>query len=227
MVASLPTLDLVSELLAEHCPKPRPPVSRDPFELVLWEQVAYLAKDEVRQRAFNELRERVGLTPQRIATAPLKTLRTITRMGGSIAAEQRAERMKKSAEFASDLTGLGKLSLTEARKRLEKFPMIGTPAADKILLFAGLFPVFALESNGLRVLLRIGFGTEGTDYARSYRSVMEAIATHLPDGPDERIALHERLRQHGLLLCKRSRPLCEQCSLRPHCRHGLRAAATS
>jgi endonuclease III len=134
--------------------------------------------------------------------------------------------MKKSAVMASSLAELNKLPLEEARKRLAKFPMIGMPGADRILLFTGTFDTFALESNGLRVLLRIGFGKEGKSYAASYRSAMEAVVPQLPERSAERIALHQRLRQHGLLLCKRSRPLCEQCSLRPHCRHGLRGPIT-
>jgi hypothetical protein len=33
------------------------------------------------------------------------------------------------------------------------FPMIGEPGAEKILLFSGVLPVPALESNGVRVLV--------------------------------------------------------------------------
>jgi endonuclease-3 len=222
----LPTLEQVAALLAEHHPHAVVPVSTDPFELVLWEQVAYLATDDVRSLAFNSLRERVGLSPEKIRGATARTLQTVARIGGSIAVFERAERMKKSAALAPGLMGLTKLPLNEARKRLAEFPMIGAPGADRILLFTGAFNTFALDSNGLRMLLRIGFGKEAENYAASYRSVMDAIARQLPERSEERIALHQRLRQHGLLLCKRSHPLCEQCSLRPHCRHGLRGPTT-
>ena len=34
----------------------------------------------------------------------------------------------------------------------------GEPGAEKVLLFSGSAPVLALDSNALRVLLRLGFG---------------------------------------------------------------------
>lgn len=219
-VPSLPTIKRVATLLAEHHPHVALPVSADPFELVLWEQVAYLATDDVRSLAFTALKERVGLSPERVQAAPLSILKAIARIGGSIAVSERAERMERSAKMATSLAGLNSLTLEEARKRLAKFPMIGAPGADRILLFTGRSGTFALDSNGLRVLLRIGFGKEGKSYAVSYRAVMDAIFPGLPERSGERISLYQRLRQHGLLLCKRSRPQCEQCSLRPHCRHG-------
>jgi hypothetical protein len=38
----------------------------------------------------------------------------------------------------------------DAIRALKKFPAIGEPGAEKILLFAGKAPILALESNGLR-----------------------------------------------------------------------------
>ena len=43
---------------------------------------------------------------------------------------------------------------------LKKFPAIGDPGVDKILLLTRTEPVMALDSNGLRVLVRLGFGAE-------------------------------------------------------------------
>ena len=42
--------------------KPAPPLD-DPWLLILWENVAYLADDQRRQRAFDMLRRRVGTDP--------------------------------------------------------------------------------------------------------------------------------------------------------------------
>lgn len=219
---SRPPLVLLSALLGEHHPEIPRPVSKDPFHLVLWEQVAYLATDDVRLSAFTALNKRVGLTAAKIKAAPLGTLRSIARMGGSIAVNERADRIRTSAELSSTLKGLGDLPVEEARKRLIAFPMIGAPGADLILMLMGRRGVFALESNGLRVLLRIGFGKESSNYAASYRSVLGDLARELPDGAEARIALHQRLRSHGLLLCKRSKPLCATCSIRSYCRHAHR-----
>ncbi len=216
------TLHKLASLLAEHHPRPPAPISRDPFQLILWEQVAYLARDDQRLKAFQALAARVGLAPEKIAKAPLRTLQAIARIGGAIAVKERAERMKRSAVLAATLPGHRdmSMSLEEARKRLLRFPMIGGPGADRILLFSGLFNTFALDSNGLRVLLRVGIGKEGRDYAASYKNVMRELEPVLPD---DRILFHERLRQHGTLICKRTAPRCGSCSLRPHCAYGCNA----
>ena len=42
------------------------------------------------------------------------------------------------------------------------------------------YPLLALESNGLRVLLRLGFADEKKSYSASYRGVQQALAGQLP-----------------------------------------------
>ena len=98
-----------------------------------------------------------------------------------------------------------------------KFPSIGAPGADKILLLSRSHPVFALDSNGLRVLLRLGHGREAKSYAATYRSVQEAIAPQLEPDHDWLIRAHLLLRRHGQTLCRRSRPLCEACPVAEGC----------
>ena len=46
----------------------------------------------------------------------------------------------------------------------------------------------ALESNGLRVLVRLGFGEDRKSYAATYKSVREATLEELPG----RLLLHSR-----------------------------------
>src|SRR5580704_8219012 len=122
--------------------KQSPPKLDGPFQMILWEIVAYLADDAQRGRAFEALRRRVGLTPQQILAAPLKLLGEITRMGGSIAPGERAERLHTAArlaieEFDGDLSSVLPLPPQKAKKLLMRFPMIGEPGAEKILLFCG------------------------------------------------------------------------------------------
>src|SRR5262245_36057281 len=92
------SLKTVLAALQKFHGKPAPPVSDDPFALILWEQVAYLVDDARRRAAFEALRTRVGLSPEKILAAPIRELRAITRLGGAIAAPLRAERLRKSAE---------------------------------------------------------------------------------------------------------------------------------
>ena len=68
-------------------------------------------------------------------------------------------------EFDSDLRSALKKPLPHAKKALKRFPSIGDPGAEKILLFTRSYPVMALDSNGLRVLCRVGFAEEQKNYS--------------------------------------------------------------
>jgi len=200
---------------------PATPSVTDPFEQVLWENVAYLADDEKRAAAFLALRKTVGLRPDDILKAKPDRLLAATRMGGMVP-ELRAQRLRQSAEIVKILLQ-GKLdaaldeSLAKAKKTLQRFPTIGEPGAEKILMFAGKYPVLGLESNGLRVLLRLGFAEEQKSYSGSYRAIKNAISGQLPQACKSLVAVHQLLRRHGQELCKRSRPLCDQCPLKDAC----------
>ncbi|HYX27540.1 MAG TPA: hypothetical protein VE863_03155 [Pyrinomonadaceae bacterium] len=136
--------------------------------------------------------------------------------------EKRAARLREMAliamnEFGGDVESALRLPLPKAKKTLQKFPSIGEPSAEKILLFTRSYPVLGLESNGLRVLLRLGFGEEQKNYTTAYRSVQEAIKDHLGDDFDLLIDTHILLRHHGKELCKTSNPMCDKCPVKKSC----------
>jgi endonuclease-3 len=215
------TLPQVIARLQTFYGTPAPPSVSDPFEQVLWENVAYLAPDEKRAAAFSALRKTVGLGPKDILKAKPDKLLTVTRMGGMVP-ELRAQRLRQSAEIVQVLLQ-GQLnaaldrSLPSAIKTLRRFPTIGEPGAEKILMFAGKYPVLGLESNGLRVLLRMGFAEEQKSYAASYRAIKNSISGQLPKDCASLVVAHQLLRTHGQELCKRSQPLCNQCPLKDAC----------
>src|SRR5581483_12348892 len=91
--------------LRKHYGAPEPPPTDDPYELVLWEQVAYLADDGQRAAAFEQLALRVGLTPAKILAADDETLQAVTRYGGAIAATERAQRLRDSARLVKEQWG--------------------------------------------------------------------------------------------------------------------------
>ena len=152
------------------------PPATDAFGLIVWEQVAYLVDDERHTEAYSQLEVRVGLTPKDVLEASPETLEDVARVGGAIAPAERAARMQRTArvaieEWAGDLLGVLTLPTAEARRTLKRFPMIGEPGADKILMLTRTHPVLALDSNDLRVLVRVGYGEEGRSYATTYRNV--------------------------------------------------------
>src|SRR5262249_46481260 len=149
-----------------------PPRLNGPWEMILWENVAYLADDDRRQQAFETLKKWIGTEPARILSASDEALFEVTRHG--IMADQFADKLRQCAklvleEFDCDLLPALALPLAKAKKALQRFPGIGEPGAEKILLFSRTHALLALESNGLRVLLRLGFGEEKKSYPTTYR----------------------------------------------------------
>src|SRR5262245_62954674 len=141
--------------------------------------------------------------------------------------EDRAEKLQFIArtvlgEFQGDLRQILKLPIAKAKKALKKFPGIGDPGAEKILLFSRAHPILALESNGLRALIRLGFGEELKNYAATYRSAQEAVKDQLISHSVVEdyiwlIRAHLLLRRHGQELCKRTGPICTSCPLAEKC----------
>src|SRR5262249_25634426 len=131
---------------------PDPPDITDPWEMILWENIAYLADDARRREAMTMLREQIGLTPEQILSAPADRLLAVG--GHAILAETTVEKILRAAgtavrEFDGDLTKILDRPPAQAKKALKRFPAIGDPGAEKILLFGRALPVLALESNGL------------------------------------------------------------------------------
>ena len=125
----------VINLLARFYGKPKPPISTNPFELILWENVAYLVSDERRAQAFALLRTRVGTKPHEILAASNETLLQVATLGG-VQPERRAARLRELAliamnEFDGDPASALKLPLAKAKKALQQFPGIGEPGAEK------------------------------------------------------------------------------------------------
>jgi len=218
----------VVERLRAHYGPPKLPKLDGPWEMILWENVAYLADDDRRGKAFETLKKRIGTEPQRILSASDEALLDVT--GHGILADQFATKLRECAqialeEFDGDLRSVLKLAVPKAKKALQEFPGIGEPGAEKILLFSRTDPVLALESNGLRVLLRLGFGEEKKSYSATYRIVQRAVNEELDPEYSSLIQAHLLLRRHGQELCRRSQPACSECPLALDCEFNRRGGA--
>ncbi len=202
--------------------RPAPFRATDPFEMVLWESCAYLVDDERRTRVFDRLKKATGNDPGRIAAMKPGALAEVIAADGGMRPPMRAEKLQRAADIVLDVgrEKLRKLCHTDpgsARRVLKKFHGIADPGADKILMVAGGLKTLGLESNGLRVLRRLGFGQDFTDYSKSYRSVAAAVEPELPDDRGWLIRAHLLLRRHGQTLCKTSVPKCGECPLSARC----------
>ena len=198
---------------------PEGPPTADPFELVLHENVAYLASPEKRREAFEELRSTVGTTPEALLAARPGALE---RVAAGILKGGAAEKLRECARIAVEELGGDVAAALDrdpagARRLLRKFPGIGEPGADKVLLLSGRVPTLAPESNALRVLARLGVIREEKSYARTYAAGNEAGVRALPPKIPALRRAHLLLQRHGQTLCRRTAPLCDACPLARGC----------
>jgi endonuclease III len=205
------------------------PPAQGPFALVMWENACYLLPDERRREVFEALHQQVGMNAAAIDRAPDSVLLPLARRGG-MRPETRVFRWREIAritlsQFAGDVDAILGRPYAEARKALKQFPNIGDPGAEKILLFCGVGSGLPLESNGLRVLVRVGWGPLHRNYGTMYRAVQSNIAPVLPRKAEALKQAFLLLREHGRELCKDKRPLCHQCPLADECDYAARPAA--
>ena len=211
---------LVARLKRQHG-EPSVPPACGPFELVMWENACYLLSDERRKMVIHGLREQVGLTPAAVLKAPRDVLLELAKLGG-MRPETRVFRWREIAriatsQFGGDLKSILEQPYDQAKKALKQFPNIGDPGAEKILMFCGASPGLPLESNGLRVLTRIGFGRVAKSYGATYRSVQDALADQLPRDNASLVRTHLLLRLHGKTFCRTNAPLCRSCPISDLC----------
>lgn len=194
----------------------------DPWELVLWENVGYLVRDERRAVAYRALERQVGLLPEQLLACKPKRLAKIIVEGGMLA-EHRAEKVLECARVVRKAGGVEALRRTmaedvdEARKILERFPGIGPPGADRILLLAHEKRTLAPDSNALRVMARWGWIKEQKNYGRMYETAVQKTAKALPKRWPDLVAAHQLLKVHGQSICTRKAPMCAACPLSRTC----------
>lgn len=211
-------LDIVETLARQYTP---PPLPSDPFQLILWENIGYLIDDQRRRGLFADFAERVGFDPRALLDADDDQLFSLAERGG-MRPDVRVERWRTIAKLTLEVGGdfraaLAALPLTRARSLLKRYPTIGDPGADKVLLFSGVAARPCLESNGLRAICRLGLVEEQSSYDRTYKLAMAVMER---DGRIEFEWLRCAwlvLREHGKALCRRGELQCAPCPLEDRC----------
>jgi endonuclease-3 len=199
----------------------RPCWPTDPYLFLVWWHSGYPASDAACTKGWDSLNREIGTEPQRLLEARPAKLAQALKPGGMVA-ELRAMRLKEIAarvkdEFGGDLRAALVGPMAEVRKTLKKFPNIGDPGTDRILLFAGIAPLAAVASNCPHVIVRIERGEERENYAATYREAQQIIEAEVPEAFDARTRAFLLLKQHGQQLCKRTKPKCPQCPVSRWC----------
>jgi endonuclease-3 len=194
----------------------------DPFLFLVWWHCGYPPGADRCTRGWEALSRDVGTSPEELLAASTSRLTRALQAGGMVP-QLRAARLREIAarvrdEYAGDLRAmLADSPLARARALLKKFPGIGDPGADRILLFAGIAPVAAVPSGCPYVLLRIGSGREPAQYTATYREAQRALQGQVPETVPARSRAYLLLQWHGRQLCKRTRPRCSECPVARSC----------
>jgi endonuclease-3 len=215
-------LDLILDSLESFHGEQGPHWPTDPYLFLVWWHCGYPPSEERCTRGWDSLRIAAGTSPEELLSAGAARLARALKAGGLVP-ELRAKRLNDIAhrvldEFGGALGGaLRQLSAAEARKALRKFPGIGDPGADRILLFAEIAPVAAVPSNCPHVLLRIDAGREPDKYTATYARARRTLEALVPEVFAARRRAYLLLQRHGRELCKLKNPNCGECPIAAHC----------
>jgi hypothetical protein len=113
------TFSKLVDRLQQHYGLPAPPPSTDPLELIIWENIAYLASDVRRAEAFATLKRSIGTRPEQILAAKHSAPAAIGKAG--ILPDVGAEKLLSIAkiafeEFDSDLCSVSRSHCPKRRK---------------------------------------------------------------------------------------------------------------
>jgi endonuclease III related protein len=168
------------------------------------------------EKAIGNLAVAEVLTPGAIAALPVDELERLIRPSGYF--RQKAERLQLFARFLmdshkGDLNRLFNKPLEYIREELLEQKGIGPETADSILLYAGHFPSFVVDSYTIRIFSRLGILSEKEKYAQTRSFFMN----HLPHDTRLFNEYHALIVEHGKTLCKKRTPICSACPLREAC----------
>lgn len=166
------------------------------------------------ERAIAGLRREKLLSATGIQRVPLARLARLIRPSGYF--RQKARKLKAFVEFLQKHShgSLDKLFATptaELREQLLRVHGIGPETADSILLYAGNHPVFVVDAYTRRILERHGLA----DPKESYEEIRGRFEQSLPPSAELFNEYHALIVHTGKHFCRKQKPACEHCALRP------------
>ncbi len=184
-----------------------------PFEVCVGAILTQNASWKNVEKAINNLKEKNLLDPFKLYELPLNILANIIKPSGfyNIKAKRLKEFIKFLVEnYEGNLEKLFSKNLNEIRKELLNLRGLGKETVDSILLYAGNFPVFVVDTYTYRILNRHYLIPEES----TYDEIQELFMENLPPDPKLFNEYHALLVACGKNYCKKKTPICEKCPLK-------------
>jgi endonuclease-3 len=220
VVAAARIETLVDRLQEFYGRLPAPP--SDPFTLFVWEVLGVHSTPRKRDAALAALKRIRALTPDAMWRAPQKKLEESVALAGPYL-EQRVKALRTGVDRfrrTGDLPKIIRGPVAPARRALKGIPQMGEAGAYRMLLFAANHAVLPVDAKISRVARRLGFGEEHKDFAKTARSIREALSAQLPPDPDVYRRSFIYLNHHGAATCTEADPHCTVCPLLEDCPEG-------
>jgi len=216
-------IDAIADALAAfYGPLPAPP--RDPFTLFVWEVLSVHSTPQKRDAALAALKRIPALTPDAMWRAPQKKLQQSAMLAGPYL-ENRLHALRTGVDIFRRNPGLARTirgPLQAARRALKGLPQMGEGGAYRMLLFAADHPILPVDARVARAATRLGYGETQKEFAKTARSVREALAPELGASLKAFRRTFLYLSHHGGATCTEGDPHCGVCPLVEGCPEGQR-----
>ncbi len=172
------------------------------------------------ERALARVKGVVALEAAPMAALPVDVLADALRPAGYY--NVKARRLQALCRWVADQGGMGTLHGMETRPLragLLSVHGVGPETADDIVLYAFGRPVFVIDAYTRRLFARLGFVRN----QESYEGLRARFERALPRDPVLYNEYHALIVEHAKTTC-RTRPLCQNCILRPRCAAALPVA---
>lgn len=187
---------------------------RDPFETLIVTIISQNTADRNTAKAYETLSNEFEIAPEALAKAQSSQIETAIRTAGLY--KSKAQTIKQAAktileEYHGSLHPILSMPLEDARGALMQIQGVGPKTADVVLLFSAKQATIPVDTHVNRVSRRLGFASANGGYEVVRKSLQELFE------PNDYLAVHLLLIEHGRKTCKARRPLCSTCIVNMYC----------
>lgn len=186
----------------------------DPFEVIVGAILVQNTSWTNVERALDRLRAANVLHPAAMSALSQEALEEVIRPSGQY--RQKAKKLRAFLELVESHGSLENLLALEPpvlRAELLATWGIGPETADAIIVYAQRKPAFVIDAYTIRLYERLGLGPGG----RSYDEWQRYFVSHLPEDRELWARYHALIVLHNKHLCLKTRPRCDECTLRSRC----------